>query len=324
MNRKPSAIKVVRDVLKIERDSISDLITRVDKNFEKAAELIHTCKGRVVITGMGKPGFIAQKISAMFASIGIPSLFLHPAEATHGDLGRVTSDDVCIAISNSGETEEIIRLLPLLKKIGARMIAMTGNKKSTLAKHSDCVIDVRVKKEACPLGLVPTSSTTCMLAAGDALAVALITRRNFQARDFAFFHPGGALGKRLLLTAGDIMRKDHANPIVTEGAMVKDVLLRITKSRAGAAIVVDRHKKLIGIFTDGDLRRHVNTDPHILERKVETVMTKNPITVKKESLAQEALKLLQDRKIDELPVVDERHQVVGLLDVQDLLKAGLV
>jgi len=273
---------------------------------------------------MGKPGFIAQKISATLSSTGTPSLYLHPAEALHGDLGRVTKDDLILALSNSGETEEMIKFLPIVKKIGARLIAMTGNTKSTLARNADHVLDVSVKREACSLGLAPTASTTAMLAMGDALAVALLDKKGFREKDFAFYHPGGILGKRLILTVGDIMRRGSANPVVKESTRIKEVLLLITRSRAGSASVIDSRGRLAGIFTDGDLRRHLETDPGLIYKKVKDVMTKNPAAIKKERLAAEAFDILRSKKIDELPVVDDRNRPIGLIDVQDLLKAGLV
>jgi len=316
--------KRAKQVLKIESEAIRGLIPRINDQFEKAVNLIYNCKGRVVVTGMGKPGLIGQKISATLSSLGTPSLFLHPAEAIHGDLGRVTRNDVVIAISNSGETEEITKLLPLIKKIGAKLIAFSGNRKSTVTRHSDIVLDVSVKKEACSLGLAPTSSTTATLAMGDALAVALLDKRGFKAEDFAFYHPGGALGKRLLLKVDDLMRKGRNNPVVKERTLIKDVLLKITRAKAGSASVVDRKGKLVGIFTDGDLRRHLESDPDLSKRWVNQVMTKKPTAIKQGSLAAEAFKVLKDKKIDEVPVVDGRGKPVGLLDVQDLLKAGLV
>lgn len=317
-------IKRAREVLRIEAEAISSLIKRVDKNFEKAVNLIFTCKGKIVVTGMGKPGIIGEKISATLSSTGTPSLSLHPADAIHGDLGRVTKDDVVIAMSNSGETEEISTLLPMLKKIGAKIIAMTGNLKSTLAEHSDVVLDVGVKKEACPFGLAPTASTTAMLALGDALAIVLLERKGFKVEDFAFYHPGGTLGKRLILKVEDIMRRGKANPVVKEDLKVKDVLLKITEARAGSASVVNKKGVLTGIFTDGDLRRHLEEDPSLTNRKVKEVMTKKPITITKDRLAADAFRILREKKIDEIPVVDEKERPIGLVDVQDLLKAGLV
>lgn len=317
-------IKEAKRVLKIEAQSITDLAKRLDKNFDRAIQILARCKGRVVLTGMGKAGIIAQKISATMSSTGTPSLFIHSAEAIHGDLGRVTKDDVVVILSNSGETEEIKKLLPLIKKIGARLISFTGNLKSTLAKYSDVVFDVSVKKEACPLGLAPTSSTTAMLAMGDALSVCLLKVKKFKEKDFAFFHPGGSLGRKLLLKVEDIMRKGASNPIVREDKLVKEVLYAITNAHAGAASVVNRSGRLVGIFTDGDLRRHLDGTVNLLTLKIKEVMTKSPITIRKDQLAAEALRILEGKKIDEVPVVDKFNRPVGMLDVQDLLRAGLV
>ncbi len=315
---------IAREVLRIERDALTTLMGRVNADFGNIINVLCRIKGRVIVTGMGKPGFIAQKISATLSSTGTPSLYLHPAEALHGDLGRVTKDDVILALSNSGETEEIIKFLPIVKKIGAKLIALTGNVRSTLADFADYTIDVSVKREACSLGLAPTTSTTAMLAMGDAIAVALLEKKGFKERDFAFFHPGGILGKRLILKVADIMRKGANNPVVSENAPVKKVLVSITKARAGSASVVDSRGRLVGIFTDGDLRRQVETDPHLIERKVKEVMTRNPSCIKKDRLAAEAFDILRSKRIDELPVVDDKKHPIGLLDVQDLLKAGLV
>ena len=315
---------IAKEVLKIERDALTSLMGRIGPDFDRIVNVICKTKGRVIVTGMGKPGFIAQKISATLSSTGTPSLYLHPAEALHGDLGRVTKDDLILALSNSGETEEIVKFLPIVKKIGAKLIAMTGNVASALAKFADHTIDVSVKREACSLGLAPTTSTTAMLAMGDALAVALLEKKGFKEKDFAFFHPGGILGKRLILKVDDIMRKGAANPVVKENTPVKKVLLAITKARAGSASVVDSKGKLVGIFTDGDLRRNLESEPHLIEKKVKDVMTKNPASIKKERLAAEAFDILRSKKIDELPVVDDKKRPIGLLDVQDLLKAGLV
>ncbi len=316
--------EIARRVLRIERDAISSLIGRIDSNFERVVNAIYNIEGRVIVTGMGKPGFIAQKISATLSSTGTPSLYLHPAEALHGDLGRVTRDDLILALSNSGETEEMVKFLPIVRKIGAKLVAMVGNTGSTLAKNADYVINTSVKREACSLGLAPTTSTTAMLAMGDALAMALLEKKGFKAKDFALFHPGGILGKRLILKVEDIMRKGKDNPIVNENYTVKKVLLAITKARAGSASVVDAKGKLTGIFTDGDLRRHLGSEPDLINKKVKDFMTKNPAAIKKERLAAEAFDILRSRKIDEIPVVDDKKRPVGLLDVQDLLKAGLV
>lgn len=313
-----------RRVFQIEQQAIAALARRIGPEFDKAIEVLGRCCGKVIVTGMGKGGIIGQKISATLSSTGTPSLFLHSAEAIHGDLGRVSRDDVILAISNSGETEEVIRLLPLIKKIGAKLISLTGNTRSTLAQYSDVVLDVSVRQEACPLGLAPTASTTATLAMGDAIAVCLLEKKGFKEKDFAFFHPGGALGKRLLLKVSDIMRKGASNPIVKETALVRDVLLKITEARAGSASVVDQKGRLSGIFTDGDLRRHLESDPGLVLKKVKDVMTPSPATVSPEGLVSEAFRILNEKRIDEIPVVDSKGRPVGLLDVQDLLKAGLV
>jgi len=318
------SIKRAKQVLDIEASAIRNLKGRIGKDFSRAVEIIYKSKGRVIVTGMGKPGFIAQKISATLSSTGTPSLYLHPAEALHGDLGRVTKDDVVIAFSNSGETEEMVKFLPIIKKIGVKLISIVGNTSSTLAKNSNCTLNTNVKKEACSLGLAPTASTTAMLAMGDALAIALLDRRGFKEKDFAMYHPGGILGRRLLLTVEDIMRKGTAHPIVKETVTVKAVLLKITKARAGSATVVNRGGKLIGVFTDGDLRRHVEKDKNLLIRKVKDVMSKTPTVIRHHRLAAEAFQILRSKKIDELPVVNEKGKPVGLVDVQDLLKAGIV
>jgi len=317
-------IRRARQVLDIEAEAITNLKKNINRDFQKATQLILSSKGRVVVTGMGKAGIIGQKLSATLSSTGTPSLFLHSAEAIHGDLGRVTGEDAVIILSNSGEIEEIKKLLPILKKIGAKIIAITGNLKSILARYSDVVLNTAVKKEACPLGLAPTASTTAMLAMSDALAVCLLELKGFKEKDFAFYHPGGLLGKRLLLTVEDIMRTGSANPIVNEKKKVFEVLLKITQARAGSATVVDNKGKLKGIFTDGDLRRHLEIDKNLPKRQIQEVMTKNPTVVKKEMLAIEAMRILKEKRIDEVPVVDKNNRPVGLLDVQDLLKAGLV
>ena len=311
-----------KEVIRIEADAVRGLLPRIGRAFEAAVHLLVCCKGRVVVTGMGKAGLIGQKISATLASTGTPSFSVHPAEAIHGDVGRVAKDDIVIALSNSGETEELVQLLPAIKRIGARLVALTGNRRSTLAKHSDVTLDVRVSREACALNLAPTSSTSAMLAMGDALAVVVAERKGFKERDFALLHPGGQLGKRLLLVR-DLMRTGAGHPIVRDTAPVKAVLLAITKARAGCASVVDRRRRLCGIFTDGDLRRHVDGGHRLLERPVGALMTRHPKTVRADRLAGEALRLLREHRIDELVVVDAAGRPLGLLDVQDLLKAGL-
>jgi len=321
---KLNVIKRAKEVLEIEAQAIRLLKNRVDHNFSKAVELILKTKGRVIVSGMGKTGIIAQKFSATLASTGTPSLFLHTAEAIHGDLGKVTNDDIVVILSNSGSTEEMKQLLPLLKKIGVLIISLTGNTKSVLAKYSDVVLDVSVKKEACILGLAPTASTTAALAMTDALAVCLLEQKGFKEKDFAFFHPGGAIGRRLLLKVEDLMRSGKFNPIVGEEKKVSEVLLAITRARAGCATIVNIQGKLKGIFTDGDLRRHLESDENLLSRPISEVMTSKPTVVYKDMLAAQAMRIMQDKRIDEIPVVDKFMRPVGLLDIQDLLKAGLV
>ena len=322
MQDSKSILKRIKQVLDIESQAIQNL--KVDESYIKAIELLSNTKGRVVLTGMGKAGIIAQKISATMASTGTPSLWLHPAEAVHGDLGRVTRDDVVIALSNSGETEEITKFLPIIKRIGAYLIAITGNPKSTLAKYSDVVINAKVEKEACPFNLAPTASTTAMLAIGDALAIALLELKGFKEDDYALFHPAGTLGKRLLLRVEDIMRKGEFHPVVDEDTRVKDVLVKITQARAGSATVVNKEGKLAGVFTDGDLRRWLEKEEDILDKKIKEVMTANPKVIYEGKLAVEAGKIMQEYKIDELIVVDKNNRPLGLVDIQDLLKVGLI
>jgi len=317
-------LKKAKEVIRIEAQAIKDLTGKINNHFVRAVDIIAKCKGRVIVAGMGKTGIIGRKIAATLSSTGTPSLWMHSAEAVHGDLGQVTKNDVVIIISSSGETDETKQLLPLVKKIKSQVIAMTGNPKSMLAQYSDVVLDVSVKTEGCPLGLAPMASTTATLVMGDALAACLIVRRKFKKEDFAFYHPGGSLGRKLLLTVEDIMRRGAHYPKVGETMTVKNVLLAITHARCGSACILNKRGRFVGIFTDGDLRRHLETDKQLLERKVADVMTKNPATISKDKLAVEALQILQDKKIDELPVVDNKGKLMGLLDVQDLLKAGLV
>jgi arabinose-5-phosphate isomerase len=318
------SVSTARKVLMNESRAVAKLAGKIGPDFSKVVRLLAASKCRVIVTGMGKPGFIAQKVSATMASTGTPSLYLHPAEALHGDLGRITRQDVIVAFSNSGETEEVVRLIPIVKKIGAKLVSVTGNKRSTLALNSDFVLDSSVDSEACPMGLAPTTSTTAMLALGDALSIALLEKKNFKPKDFAMYHPGGSLGKRLILKVEDIMRPRSKTPVVKGDIKVKDVLIKITRMRAGSASVVDGRGKLIGIFTDGDLRRHFEKGEDILKHKVRDVMTCSPVTISKDKLAAEAFDMLRKKKIDELPVVDGKMRPLGILDVQDILEAGLV
>jgi len=320
--REKMSIKRAKEVFDIESKAIKALKSKINDDFVSAVNLIAASKDKIIVAGMGKPGIIGRKISATLSSIGVPSIFLHPAEAIHGDLGMVSKRDIIIALSNSGETEEIIRPMATIKKIGAKIIAICGNKKSTLAKESDYFLDIGVGAEACPLGLAPTTSTTAMLAMGDALAMSVLDKKGFKKEDFAFYHPGGVLGKKLLKVK-EIMRREEGLPVAGENETVKDVLIKITKARAGCACIVDKKGKLKGIFTDGDLRRHLEESPNLISFKVKHVMTANPITIEKNKLVQDALSIIKEMKIDELPVVDKNHRPAGLIDVQDLIKIGL-
>ena len=310
-------------VLQMEAEAILDLIPRIDEHFDAAVEMILACQGRVVMTGMGKSGIIAHKISATLASTGTPSFYLHPAEGIHGDLGMVTADDVVIAMSNSGETGEVLNILPSLRRIGAKLIAMVGNAESTLAKNSDVVLDVGVKKEACPLG----SSTTAALAFGDALAMALMGKHHFTSKQFAVFHPGGSLGRKLLLTVGDIMHSGSENPVVKGTATVTEALFIITDKGLGAVSVVDDNNIMIGLLTDGDIRRGLSKGVDFLKRPVTELMTKSPKFITKEKLAAQALHIMEShtpKPITVLPVLDEERHVIGLLHMTDLVRQGVV
>ena len=320
-------LKHAQDVLRMEAEAILELVPRVDANFAAAVSLILECPGRTVITGMGKSGIIGRKMAATFASTGTPSFYLHPAEGIHGDLGMVTADDVVIALSNSGETGEILNILPSLRRIGAKIIAMVGNASSTLAKNSDVVLDVGVEKEACPLGLAPTSSTTAALAYGDAIALALLQKRNFTASQFAVFHPGGSLGRKLLLTVGNIMHKGEENPLVSAETTVQEALFVITDKGLGAVSVVDEDGKMLGVLTDGDIRRGLSKGVDFLQRSVADLMTKAPKYITADKLAAQALHLMesnQPKPITVLPVLDENKVVIGLLHMTDLVRQGVV
>lgn len=317
-------LKRAKSVIDIEAKAILNLKRYLGSEFVKAVDLLAQCKGRVVVSGMGKTGLIGRKIAATLSSTGTPATWLHSAEAVHGDLGQVKKSDVIILISHSGETEETRRLVPLLKKIGVKSIAITGNLKSTLGKYCDVALDVGVKKEGCPLGLAPMASTTATLVMGDALAACLIDKKGFKREKFAFYHPGGSLGRNLLLKVKDIMRTGRHYPTMKPTAQIKDVLLAITRTRCGSACIVNAKGKLLGIFTDGDLRRYLKSGSGLLSLQVKDVMTKKPTVIVDDHLAAEAFSAMQEKRIDEIPVVDKNGKSVGLLDVQDLLKAGIV
>ena len=312
-------ISYAKEILKAESEAILQLIPLLDERFTQAVAWILQCKGRIVVSGMGKSGIIGEKISATLASTGTPSLSLHPAEAIHGDLGRVINEDIVLALSKGGETDELIRLLPLLKKIGARIIAITEKEESTLAQHSNLVLLMGKINEACPLGFAPTASTSAMLALGDALAMCVAKKRNFTKEEFALFHPGGSLGRQLMQVS-ELMRTGDANPIITPSTTVMDALMAITAARAGAISVINSEQKLVGIFTDGDLRRRLRAGEDLTRLPISKVMTPNPIAITDDTLAVEAVKLLKERQIDEVPVVDKDFHPVGMLDVQDILK----
>ena len=315
------------ETLKIETEALERISARIDDEFEAAAQEILACKGRVIVRGIGKSGHVGQKIAASLASTGTPSFFMHPAEAFHGDLGMVTQNDIVLAISNSGETNEMINILPVIRRIGAKIIALCGRRDSTLGKNADYFIDAGVEKEACPLGLAPTASTTAALAMGDALAMALLAARNFTEQDFAVFHPGGSLGRKLLLTVENVMRSGEDNPIIEAGRTAKEALFIMTSTGVGATSVVDAEGKFIGLVTDGDVRRCLAKGPEFLNEPVEHFMTKKPETITKDKLAASALSLMekhQPRPITVLPVVDEEGFPLGIVHLTDLLRQGVV
>ncbi|HEY5738847.1 MAG TPA: KpsF/GutQ family sugar-phosphate isomerase [Gammaproteobacteria bacterium] len=312
-------------VLKTEAEGINEVSGRLDQSFTDACELILRCSGRIVVTGMGKSGHIGNKIAATLASTGTPAFFMHSGEASHGDLGMITEQDLVIALSNSGETSEITLLLPLLKRLGIAVIALTGNPASTLARSAEIHLDVSVSKEACPLGLAPTSSTTASLAMGDALAIAVLEARGFTEEDFALSHPGGNLGRRLLLRVSDIMHTGTAIPLVPVGSSLKDTLIEMTAKGLGFAGVTEADgQRLVGIYTDGDLRRTFETMPDIGSSRVEDFMTASCVTIDADRIASEALKIMHDRKINALMVVGDDARVQGALNMHDLLRAGVV
>ena len=320
-------IEQAQKVLAVEAQAIERLIPRIDEHFIKAIELLLDCKGRVIVTGMGKSGLVGKKIAATLASTGTPSFFLHPAEGIHGDLGMVTADDVVISLSNSGETTEVVSILPIIKRIGASIIAMCGNSQSTMALNADVFIDVSVDEEACPLGLAPTASTTATLAMGDAIAVVLLSKRKFTPEDFALFHPGGSLGRKLVLTVENVMHSGEDNPIVSAETNVKEALFVMTSKGLGATAVVDQSGCLLGILTDGDIRRGLETGHQFLEESVVNIMTKTPKTITADKLAAAALSIMEKNKprpITVLPVVDKNNFVIGIVHLTDLLRQGVV
>lgn len=318
-------LNVARKVLRIEAEAVHALIKKLNKNFEKAVDIIVERRGRVVVTGMGKSGLVGKKIAATLASTGTPAFFLHPAEASHGDLGMVTERDVIIALSNSGETGELIGLIPFLKRFGIKLISVTGNPNSTLAKLSDVTLDVSVKEEACPMGIVPTASTTATMAMGDALAVALLTKRGLNEEDFAFFHPGGSIGKKLFIKVKDLMHSGDRLPLVSIDAPMSKAVIEMSSKRLGHAIVLDKNKIIAGVITDGDVRRGLEKwGGRLFEQTVKKVMTKNPRMISGEELAAKALSIMDSCSITALIVPDDRKRPLGIIHLHDILRQGIV
>ncbi len=313
-----------RRTVDIEQQAVRALQNRIDSDFAQACQILLECRGRIVVTGMGKSGHIGNKIAATLASTGTPAFFVHPGEASHGDMGMITSDDVVIALSHSGKASEVISLLPLFKRLGVSIISITGNPGSALAKASDIHLNNGVTQEACPLDLAPTSSTTATLVLGDALAIALLEARGFTAEDFAFSHPGGSLGRRLLLKVSDVMHTGNRLPVVDEGTELGEALLEVTRKGMGMTAIISGERRLLGIFTDGDLRRAIDHGLDPKKTPVENAMTQNCVTISSEILAAEALKIMDDHKISSLICVDEEQRPVGAIHMHDLLKAGVV
>lgn len=318
-----SIISQAQHVLEIEVNALNRLKANLDTQFEKAINLLEACQGRVIVTGMGKSGLVGKKIAATFSSTGTPSFFLHPSEGSHGDLGVLTANDVVIAISNSGETAELLQILPVIKRFQIPLIAMTGNTKSTLAKRGDVVLDISVEQEACPLNLAPTASTTVTLALGDALAVVLMERKDFSPDDFAVFHPAGSLGKRLLLTVEEVMHTGEDIPIVRPNTPFREALLEITSKKLGMTVVLDETQRVVGVVTDGDVRRTLTKTQSLETLLVQDVCTFNPKTIQKDALAANALAMMEDHKITVLTVTTSEGMLEGVLHLHDLLRTGI-
>ncbi|MHB0765169.1 KpsF/GutQ family sugar-phosphate isomerase [Stutzerimonas sp. NM35] len=324
MSQSSQLIETALRTIGMEIEAVEQLKVRIDERFVRACELILQCKGRVVVVGMGKSGHIGRKIAATLASTGTPAFFVHPAEASHGDMGMITQDDVVLALSNSGTTHEIVTLLPLIKRLGITLISMTGNPQSLLARSAAVNLDAGVATEACPLNLAPTSSTTASLVLGDALAISLLEARGFTAEDFAFSHPGGALGRRLLLKVENVMHSGDRLPRVKCGTSLRDALLEMTQKGLGMTVVIADDGSLAGIFTDGDLRRTLDKGIDVRQASIDQVMTVRGKTANAEMLAAEALKIMEDNKINSLVVVDGNDRPVGALNMHDLLRAGVI
>jgi arabinose-5-phosphate isomerase len=319
-----ASLAIARDVLEIEAKAITDLISRLDESFERAVQIVLACKGRIVVSGIGKSGHVARKIASTLASTGTPAFFVHPAEASHGDLGMITRDDALIGLSNSGESGELLAIVPLLKRQGAKLIAMTGNERSSLAKEADAHLYAGAEKEACPLDLAPTASTTAALALGDALAVALMREKGFTRDDFARSHPGGALGRRLLTHVRDVMRTGTGAPRVGPRATVMDAVVEMSRGLMGMTAVVDDAGRVIGIYTDGDLRRSLERGVDLNATRIADAMGAGPRTIAPERLAAEAAELMERHKVHQILVVDEEKKLVGAVNIHDLLRAKVV
>jgi arabinose-5-phosphate isomerase len=319
-------LEEAKRILRVEAQSILDLAERIDEHFQQAVELLYRCRGKVVLMGMGKSGLVGRKIASTFASTGTPAFFLHPAEGVNGDFGMLAKEDVVIAISNSGETRELLEVLPLIKRYGNHLITMTGNMKSTLAKAGEVCLNTAVKEEACPMGLAPTASTTATLALGDALAITLMEKRGFDEKDFALLHPGGALGKRLLLKVEDLMHVGEAFPLVSEKALMKEALFEITSKRLGVTGVCNAEGHLVGVITDGDLRRALERFDDLLIHEATEVMTRNPKWIEQNALAAKAVQRMEEYSITSLFVFSQAGDKVpiGIIHLHDLLKAGVV
>ncbi|MGB0466325.1 MAG: KpsF/GutQ family sugar-phosphate isomerase [Pontibacterium sp.] len=324
MTQQADFLASARRTIQLEAEAVADLETHLDGHFQKACELMSLCTGRVIVTGMGKSGHIGKKIAATLASTGTPSFFVHPGEASHGDLGMFTGKDVVLALSNSGESSEILTILPLIKRMKAPLISMTARPDSNLSRAADANLHIGVEKEACPLNLAPTSSTTAQLVMGDALAIALLETKGFSAEDFAFSHPGGSLGRRLLLKVENVMHKGGDIPVVQEGTMLHEALIEITQKRLGMTAVLNAQGTVTGIFTDGDLRRAIDQDVDLKRTTIEKVMTANCTTVRADILAAECLQVMESKEISALLVVDENNRPAGALNMHDLLKAGVL
>ena len=323
-NREMNILAVAAKVLKTEAAAVLALTEKLDSSFEKAIDIIYECKGRVVVTGMGKSGLVGKKIAATLASTGTPAFFMHPAEASHGDLGMVTADDVIIAISNSGETDEIIGLIPFLKRFNVTIISLTGKSGSTLAMASNVNLDISVAEEACPLGIVPTASTTATLAMGDAIAVSLLTKRGFKVEDFAFFHPSGSLGKKLFIRVKEVMHSGNSLPLISPDSSLTEAVMEISSKRLGTTVITDQSRSILGVITDGDVRRGIEKwGKSFFDMKAGEVMTRHPKAITEHELAAKALSIMEKHAITSLVVADEENRILGVVHLHDILKKGI-